>query len=281
MANLTFKIKKELTERPVKLLYVTHSKYDAVEWHSKLHSHHFTELFYIKSGSGRFIFEDRSEPISAGDFVIINPNVLHTEISSEENLLEYIAVGFEGFSFNQTTENKNRSSVFIHSNEHDLTTSLLDTMVEECQNKNKHYEIYCQNLLEVLLIYLIRQGEYTLKETKGKQINEHIFAVKIHLEEHFKEDLTLEELSEVSHMSKYYMAHTFKEAFGISPIEYLNNIRINEACILLETTNFSIAEISDFIGFSSQSYFSQSFKTKLKITPSKYRSVKKEKITNK
>lgn len=280
MAHSTYKINEAKPDRVVNLLYVTHSKYDAVEWHSQLHSHHFTELFYVKSGSGRFLFEDRSDSISAGDFVIINPNIVHTEISSESDSLEYIAIGFEGFSFNLEQEKENHPGIFIHPNTTDQVSLLLDSMVIEASKKDAHYETYCQNLLEVLLIYLLRQNNYRINKSENKPINNHIFAVRKYIEEHFKLDIILDDLAEVSHMSKYYMAHSFKESFGVSPIEYLNNIRINEACILLETTNFTIAEISDFIGFSSQSYFSQSFKSKLKITPSKYRSLKKEQTKN-
>lgn len=280
MAHLTFKINEEKPDRAVNLLYLTHSKYDAAEWHSQLHSHHFTELFYILSGTGRFIFEDRSAPISAGDFIIINPNIVHTEISSESDSLEYIAIGFEGFTFNREKEKEGRPGVFIHPNKTDQVSQLFDKLIAEVLRQDIFYETYCQNLLEVLLIYLIRHGDYKIDKTDNKPINSHIFAVKQCIEEYYKQDITLDDLAEVSHMSKYYMAHSFKESFGVSPIEYLNNIRINEACILLETTNFTIAEISDFIGFSSQSYFSQSFKSKLKITPSKYRSLKKEQTKN-
>lgn len=278
MSHSTYKIDKDLTERPVNLLYITHSKDDAVEWHSQLHSHHFTELFYIKSGNGRFLFEDHSNPISAGDFIIINPNIVHTEISSKSDSLEYIAIGFEGFTFKHSQGKKAAPGIFIHPNQTDQIKVLLDTLIMEAAKQNTLYENYCQNLLEILLIFLLRHSNYQVQRTDNKQINSHIVAVKEYIEVHFNSDITLDKLAEVSHMSKYYMAHSFRESFGVSPIEYLNNIRINEACILLETTNFSIAEVSDFTGFSSQSYFSQSFKAKLSITPSEYRKVRKENV---
>lgn len=78
-------------------------------------------------------------------------------------------------------------------------------------------------------------------------------------------------LAKLGHLNKYYLAHTFKKDMGISPIEYLNQVRIREAKILLETTNYSIADIAAFIGFSSQSFFAQAFKRATNQTPSKYR----------
>jgi transcriptional regulator GlxA family with amidase domain len=78
-------------------------------------------------------------------------------------------------------------------------------------------------------------------------------------------------LAGVGNINKYYLAHTFKQDIGVSPIEYLNQIRIKEAQTLLETTNYTIAEIARFNGFSSQSFFSQAFKREVNQTPSEHR----------
>ena len=72
-------------------------------------------------------------------------------------------------------------------------------------------------------------------------------------------------------MNKYYMAHEFKKYMGISPINYLIERRIKECKSLLRTTSLSIAEISETVGFSSQSYFSQMFKKNTNMTPKQFR----------
>lgn len=81
-----------------KLLYVTTSKYEG-DWQSILHSHPFSELFYVVNGSGFFIAEDEGFPVSKNDMVIINPHVQHTEKSGSESPLEYIVLGINGLSF--------------------------------------------------------------------------------------------------------------------------------------------------------------------------------------
>ena len=72
-------------------------------------------------------------------------------------------------------------------------------------------------------------------------------------------------------MNKYYIVHAFKKYKGVSPINYLINIRISEAKHLLQTTNYSVSKIAQSIGFSSQSYFSQVFRKELEMTPLQYR----------
>lgn len=258
---------------PVKLLYISHSRYDK-EWHSTLHNHHFTELFYIKNGNGSFIFEEDILQVRKGDFVVINPNIEHTEKSSAEGSLEYIALSFEGLSFALPEDNRFLPGIHLHTDKNKQFANLMDNILVEMKNKGENFEIICQNLLELLILLILREGRYHLAQTDNKQINSNVYTVKRYIDQFYKKNINLDKLAEVSHMSKYYMAHSFKAAIGLSPIEYLTTIRVNEAKILLESTSYSIAEISDFTGFSSQSYFSQSFKSTLGVTPSQYRKSK-------
>ena len=64
----------------LKLLYVSTSKYEG-DWQSILHSHPFSELFYVVDGKGSFVTEGMEFPVCKNDMVIINPHVLHTEKS--------------------------------------------------------------------------------------------------------------------------------------------------------------------------------------------------------
>ena len=67
-------------------------------------------------------------------------------------------------------------------------------------------------------------------------------------------------LAEVAHVNKYHLSHTFQREYGISPISYLITRRIREGRHMLENTSYSLSQIAHSIGFSSPSYFSQSFR---------------------
>ncbi|MEG0359946.1 MAG: AraC family transcriptional regulator, partial [Anaerorhabdus sp.] len=101
--------------------------------------------------------------------------------------------------------------------------------------------------------------------------------VKQYLDQHFSENINLDELAEMSYINKYYLVHTFKKYSGMTPINYLNYKRLKEACMLLKTTNHSIAQIANIIGMSSQSYFAQSFKKQFNMSPNEYRKQSSEK----
>ena len=84
-------------------------------------------------------------------------------------------------------------------------------------------------------------------------------------------NISLDQLAELTHVNKYYLVHSFSKEYGVSPINYLIGRRIEESRYLLADTNHSLSQISHMLGFSSPSYFSQSFRKLEGISPMEYR----------
>lgn len=95
--------------------------------------------------------------------------------------------------------------------------------------------------------------------------------VKRFIEHNYQSMISLDSLAENCSLSKYYLSHRFTELYGKSPIAYLNEVRLASARDLLLTTNHSIEEIAGCIGFSSTSYFSQSFQKNFHESPQQFR----------
>jgi AraC-like DNA-binding protein len=257
---------------PVKLLYITKSKFDK-DWHSINHTHHFTELLYITKGKGSFIFSNEEVPVKENDLIIVNPNVEHTEKSVVDKPLEYIALGIQGLSFSSSDSAGSQISFYNYKHEQGFYIYYLHQLIEEVQNQQEDYELIVQNILEILLLKLMRKKAFQLEKTSTKKINKDIAFIKNYIKQQFREDINLDILADIGHINKYYLAHSFKKSVGVSPIEYLIQTRIRESKILLETTNYPIAVISTLSGFSSQSFFSQSFKRVTNLSPSQYRKI--------
>lgn len=255
---------------PIKLLYITRSEYDK-GWHSTRHTHHFTELFYIVKGKGFFVLPDHEIPVKENDLVIINPNVEHTEKSNSQDSLEYIALGIEGLSFILENEQDSKMGLFTYQGDRTDILYLLNKLLSEVKHSNEEYEIICQNIIEILIVKLKRGKKFTIKQTNQKSMNKSVMLITHYINQNYREQISLDTLAEVVHINKYYLAHCFKNDMQVSPIEYLNQVRIQQAKILLETTDYNIANIAEFIGFSSQSFFTQVFKRITKQSPSSYR----------
>ncbi len=92
-----------------------------------------------------------------------------------------------------------------------------------------------------------------------------------YMEEHMTEALSLDALCRHLHVSKFYLAHSFKEQTGFGPTEYLITLRLSNAKALLRSTSLPVAEIAGRCGFNGSSYFIQAFRKKEGMTPLAYR----------
>jgi AraC-like DNA-binding protein len=84
----------------------------------------------------------------------------------------------------------------------------------------------------------------------------------------------LEEIAGVACLSPNHLLRTFKQAFGISPYQYLSSIKLQRAKILLETGHYSVNEVVLEVGFESTSTFIKVFKANFGQTPLKYSKAK-------
>lgn len=92
-----------------------------------------------------------------------------------------------------------------------------------------------------------------------------------YIKEHFREKLTLEIVASKTFMSSKYFSQLFKKQTGTSFSKYVNDLRIEHACRLLETTNYPAYRISMECGFSDPSYFNRVFTATMNTTPINYR----------
>ena len=254
-----------------KLLYVTFSRSDG-DWHSIPHTHHCSELFFIISGNGEFLIENQVYPVSTNNLIIVNPMVTHTERSTLSQPLEYIVLGIEGLEISTQPEETNDFCIINFHQKMNLLLGYLKTMKKELENQTPGYEIICQNLTEILVVLLTRQTNFeTTLAPIPKNATHLCTSVRRYIDSHYKENITLDILADAAHINKYYMVHAFTEEYGISPMNYLSSCRIKEACHLLKTTDMSLSTISRTLGFSSPSYFSQSFRRQENMSPIEYR----------
>ena len=272
MSNLNFRLEeKELDKINSNLLYITSAKYNG-DWHSTAHTHHFTELFYVTRGNGKFLVEDDSFSVKANDLIIVNPNVTHTELGIPGTTFVYVVLGIQGLQFqpSESGQHFNYNKYNLSSYEKELQFCL-HALINELRSKEDYYEAVCQNLYEILIYYIFRKTKTELSIASSKKTTKECRFIEEYIDEHYTEDITLQTLSDLTFMNKYYLVHAFKNYKGTSPINYLIDKRIEESQHLLANTNYPVSKISDQIGFSSQSYFSQVFRKRTGLTPNQYR----------
>ena len=251
-----------------RMIYITRDQY-AGNWNSNLHTHGCAELFFITDGHGRFRTQSEEFPVSIRDLIIINPNVPHTELSQADSPLEYTVLGVEGLETMAGAEGY--ALLHLHSGWEELMGCLC-LMLQEAEAALPGYERVCRSLLDVVLVRLNRQRDAALSgEPSGARSSRECDLVRRYIDNHFKENLNLDQLARLAHLNKYYLAHAFRREFGVSPISYLNSRRIEESRFLLRETDHTLSLIAQILGFSSLSYFSQCFRRVEGVSPLEYR----------
>lgn len=146
-------------------------------------------------------------------------------------------------------------------------------LLAEADRSLDGYETVCQDFLEVLLIWLVRSTTLSLQleQSPARPDNRECAEIKRYIDTNYREDLSLDKLAALAHLNKYYLAHAFQKEYGVSPMSYLSRRRIEESKYLLGNTGHSLAQISELMGFSSPSYFSQCFRKAEGISPNEYR----------
>ena len=271
--------KDRIIHSDARLLYLSTAKYGG-DWHSLPHTHDFTELFFVIGGSGQVSIENELYPVHVGDLFVINPNVEHTETSLNAQPLEYIVLGVENLQLSLQNEDDDRFCVVHFQNHMEDILFYLHTMQREIEAKPVGYEMVCQDFLDILVIQLMRQTKFSAALVPLNRRSSHICAlVRRYIDNHYKEEITLEHLAQIAHVSKYHVVHIFSKEYGISPISYLAMRRIEESRQLLITTDFSLSYIAHTLGFSSSSYFSQAFRKLEGVSPTEYRRTHKQQRT--
>lgn len=261
---------KGLTEQ-AQMIYIDQSK-KTDQWHSILHSHPFAELFYVIRGTGHMKFSNvESVEMKEDDLLIVNPNVFHTEYCTEDESIEYIVIGVEGVVFDDNQLNSRYSTHNFSEYKHEVLL-YLKAISNEANNKEVYHEEIITNLFNVLLKNILRRSETKLQVGSiSSSYNKDCLFIETYIYENSHMDITLDHLSEVTFLDKFYLSHLFKEHSGMAPIEYLHHVRMKKAIRLLTTSDFSVSYISSMLGFANPAYFSQFFKKKQKMSPSKYR----------
>lgn len=129
---------------------------------------------------------------------------------------------------------------------------------------------------------LKRSYESMLLANEDKDIHhdEQIIKIQEWLQRHYSESISLDHLAKKFDISVRSFNRRFRSAAGQTPLQYLQEVRLNQAKALLKKSNLSIAEIAYSVGYHDSSYFTSLFKRTNAVTPNEYRHLVRNKLFN-
>ncbi len=246
------------------------------------HRHDAYEIYYMSKGERLYFIKERTYHVKAGDLVLVNMYDLHKTTEAYSPNHERILINFKS-DYIQRMANGMEESFYeifqkfpvlrLNIKEQGAVESILRKMIEEYENKTEGYQTYLRLLLVELLLYIYRH----IKKNKIEPIeypnslHEKVSEIVRYINSHYMDVLTLQSLSKQFHISPYYLSRVYKEVTGFSFVEYLNQVRINEAQKLLKTTNLNVTSIAEKVGYENPTHFGRVFKTITGTSPLKYR----------
>ena len=226
-------------------------------------------IFFINKGAGTCLYDGETHEIKKRDVVILNPN---TPMEMEPvRKIEWTCIELSGIVFTSSQAATSNAQFFIMSHPNPTLKYYLDLALMEDENRFRGSDLIMRKLVECVLVHLLRHNELSIKDANAQAKHDEIEVLQEFIRQHYAEKVTLEQLSELVGINKYYLIRLFKQQTGLSPIDYLIHVRLEEAEKLLAKSNITVADISDRVGFHSPSHFSKTFKENNHCTPSQYR----------
>ena len=235
------------------------------------------QLLFIASGKTHFYIGGKDQVVTAGHMVLFQPKEeQHYEYFGEDKP-EVYWVHFTGGAVKEILR-----SYDIPLDEHIFFsgtpaayTQLFKNMIEEFQTCRVGYkEMLEMNLRQLFMMIQRTRLEKPPIVTTAVQLE--MDYARQYFHDHYNEPINIEEYALSRHTSISLFMRNFKKVFGVSPKQYILNIRMNNAQNLLESTDYTVAEIAAIVGYDNSLYFSRIYHKQKGQAPSDYRKRMKE-----
>lgn len=249
-----------------------------------------SRLFYVCSGFGTLSISDKEYPLKPGTLLIWRSAAPYRFIINDS--IKLISVNFD---FTQKNTQKKDSicpvpqkdfdpnklldkiyfsdfkvlnePIILYNMQH--TKAKLDILTDEFSKKKLGYDAFCSAVLKEIIIEAARTALVNVPENSYK-----IEKAVQYIEQNFDKDISNSDLAAAAGYHPYHLNRLMKSACGMTLHQYILNTRLEKSKYLLLNTNMSVAEISEKCGFKNSYHFSNTFKSKTGLTPTRFRSTK-------
>ncbi|QUI25140.1 helix-turn-helix transcriptional regulator [Vallitalea pronyensis] len=238
--------------------------------------HDFWELTYVDQGELLTRIDDKPYTLQQGDFIFYAPNQYHTQKNNASSPISFLTITFD---LDSPKEDIFKHQVFSCSQE-------LREILEQIVHEKNEYGLYSADLiicyLKEFIITFMRSltKKNTLKQLHSSmQVNTNNTLVNkalAYIYGHINEKITIDMLAQEVSISPSYLSRIFKHVMGVTIVDYMTHYRLEKSKAYIKSTELSLTQIAEILGFGSIHYFSKQFKKHYDISPLIYsKSIKK------
>lgn len=225
-------------------------------------------ILFTYEGEGILTYRGKDYPLKAGDIFIIDCRDFHHYRTKDKFWTHSDLHVWGKFAEYFYQELLSRKEPVFHCKQESVFQNQLEKILRLQTSGQKNWAILTSHEIENLLFLL--EG-WSAPENEQPAIPENIVLLRTYLEHHFQTSLSLDEMAKFAGMSKYHLCREFKKYIGFSPKEYVLDLRISQARLLLSSSRIPSCHIGAIVGFSNEANFIRQFKQNTKMTPGQYR----------
>lgn len=238
------------------------------------HFHDYYVIGFVEGGKRHLWCRDQEYDLTAGDLILFNPRDNHFCAPLDGEILDYRAVNINPDIMQKAVREITGKDYMPHFTQNvvyqnetaQAVGTLYDAILAHEPRLKKEEAFY------FLLEQVLQDYAAPFHEVHSPEPNQQIKKLCVYMEEHFAENITLDELLSMVSFGKSYLLRSFTQQVGVSPYRYLQTIRLDRAKKFLEQ-GIAPIDAADMAGFSDQSHFTNFFKEFIGVTPRQYQKI--------
>lgn len=255
-------------------LHVTIAKYTKVPitWNDDDYTPDVNKFYYIQEGEGYIKVGNRKYYPKPVDLCMLPADVIQSYGTLNSNTFGKYWCHFTAKLDNFNLFHVLETPTIITVSDHPAFKDKFDQLIHYHESDEWTAELHVQaTFLEILAMYLEQSGQVQIN-TPATSSFEKMNVLFTYIEEHLAENITVNTLAQLVHFHPNYFIRMFKNATGLSPIQYVNRKRMDKARQLLSFTSLSVSAVAESLGMDA-TYFSRLFKEYTALSPSEYRDI--------
>jgi len=249
---------------------------------SNSHAHYGYEIYLLTKGEGVVYINHKQYDIKEKSIIFINRLERHSFKAQKTPYERYITFVSSNFIMANFKDIR-LLSIFLHRPDNfchvqQLSDEIFDRILgymqllsKECSMQSTFYKMKSSSILTEILIDLYRSYPFFFPNSNHNNFSQIVFNVQKIINDHYNEPLTLQNIANENFVNRQVLSKAFKDIIGCTFQDYLIQLRMSEAKRLLVTTDLSVAEIAELVGYQNVTNFIKIFKSKELVTPLKYR----------
>ncbi|MCF0130772.1 MAG: helix-turn-helix transcriptional regulator [Pseudobutyrivibrio sp.] len=254
-----------------------------------LHFHNFMEIGVCHWGDGKVTIDYEDYKYRGQEITIVPENIPHSTVSTTDDTIckwDWLYLDINTFIRNEMQFRRhlpediikrvNSRGLFIQASSNKTIANLIKGIIYEYDTKGRYFREGANGYIKAFVVELLRLQEQMaeVNSLDEKKYNDYIKNAVDYIKMNYDRELKMAEIADVCGLSESHFRRIFEEGMNMKPNDYLNMIRINKACELIQNQNYSMEEVGYRVGYETPSTFMRNFKKLTGMTP--YQWKKKE-----